>query len=566
MANKKNLKRTVIASVIAMFLSLSLLLGTTFAWFTDSVTNTNNIIKSGNVDVELLHASNDSGKYEQVNGSTKLFLNAEKGEIIWEPGASAKENFQIKNLGSLAFKYELRIKAIKTTTADNKSLADVLTLTVKEGDALLVEDFFNAGYTIKDKQLKAGEIAEFSVEISWKNPQLDYNDYQDLSLRLGVELVATQLNYESDGKGNGFDQNASFPNVSGSVSIPTTDVSENIIIAPDTQNPIKVEIPAQIINNLPEEITSLSIVYTDPVIDQENESVIIETIELVDQYGNVINLEELGLNKKVSVTLPKQELFENGTAVQILHDGKSVASAIVNEDGTITYDVAHFCKIEIEEATLVSTADDLVRALEAGKDVLFANDIKIDPANMSNAYGTTGINVKNGQTIDGNGYTLDVKGAGGTWDSGINTTGGIIRNIKVTGSFRGIFINHNSAIQSKVILDNVTIEGTTYTISCDQGTNNGLEAINCTFNGWTSYAKTLGEVKFVNCSFGEGNGYAYCRPYASTEFVGCTFAEGYKIDTRATTTFENCTFAGEKLTADSLSSLVASNANNASVK
>ena len=205
---------------------------------------------------------------------------------------------------------------------------------------------------------------------------------------------------------------------------------------------------------------------------------------------------------------------------------------------------------------VAGNANALVWALENGKDVLFNNDIKIDPANMSNAYGTTGINVKNGQTIDGNGYTLDVKGAGGTWDSGINTTGGLIKNLTVTGSFRGIFINHNSTHSEKVVLENVIIDGTTYTISCDQGTNNGLEATGCTFNGWTSYAATLGKAKFVDCKFGEGNGYAYCRPYVETEFVGCEFEAGYTMDPRANVTLENCTLGGEALTADNLGDLV----------
>ena len=194
------------------------------------------------------------------------------------------------------------------------------------------------------------------------------------------------------------------------------------------------------------------------------------------------------------------------------------------------------------------------------------NDIKIEPANMSNAYGKTGINVKNGQTIDGNGYTLDIKGAGGTWDSGINTTGGIIRNLTVTGSFRGIFINHNSTYSEPVVLENVIIDGTTYTISCDQGKNQNLLAKNSTFNGWTSYAATIGDVKFIDCSFGEGQGYAFCRPYAPTEFVGCDFAAGYEIDARAAVTFENCTIGGVALTDANLATLVTGGIANATVK
>ena len=199
----------------------------------------------------------------------------------------------------------------------------------------------------------------------------------------------------------------------------------------------------------------------------------------------------------------------------------------------------------INGCTPVSTADELVAALEAGKGVYFLNDIKIEPAKMSNAYGKTGINVKQGQTIDGNGHTLNIKGAGGTWDSGINTTGGLIKNLTVTGSFRGIFVNHTSSHSEKVVLENVTIggNGTVYTLSCDQGLYQGIEATNCTFNGWTSFAKTAGEAKFVNCSFGAGNGYKYCRPYSNTEFIGCTFCPGYAVDTtRATVSFTDCTF------------------------
>lgn len=205
---------------------------------------------------------------------------------------------------------------------------------------------------------------------------------------------------------------------------------------------------------------------------------------------------------------------------------------------------------------VVEDADGLVEALESGKDVVLNDDVKIDPAGMSNAYGTTGINVKNGQTIDGNGNTLDIKGAGGTWDSGINTTGGLIKNLTVTGSFRGIFINHNSAHSEPVVLENVIIDGTTYTISCDQGMNQTLTATNSTFNGWTSFAATLGEATFIDCSFGEGNGYAYCRPYAPTTFVGCEFEAGYTLDPIADVTFENCTLNGVALTDANIAGLV----------
>ena len=220
---------------------------------------------------------------------------------------------------------------------------------------------------------------------------------------------------------------------------------------------------------------------------------------------------------------------------------------------------------EVFKMSTVGNADELVAALVKGENVKFSNDIKIEPASMSNAYGTTGININNGQTIDGSGYTLNIKGAGGTWDSGINTTGGLIKDLTVTGSFRGIFINHTSNHSEKVVLENVTIDGTVYTISCDQGLYQNLEARNSTFKGWTSYAKTLGEAKFVGCTFGEGSGYAFCRPYAPTTFIDCEFEAGFELDPVAKVSFVNCTLGGSELNGSNLSQLVISNIANASI-
>ena len=220
-----------------------------------------------------------------------------------------------------------------------------------------------------------------------------------------------------------------------------------------------------------------------------------------------------------------------------------------------------------EEADAVATKTaELNDALANGDNVALVNDIAVAKSEAgSNGYGATGISQLNGGVIDGNGNDISVN-AWGTWDSAINTTGGTIKNLNVTGGMRGIFVNHNSTNNSKVILENVTIDGTIYTISCDQGTNQGLEAYNSTFNGWTSYAATIGAVKFDGCSFGEGQGYAFCRPYAATEFVNCDFAAGYEIEAAAAITFENCTIDGVALTAANLATLVPYNTANATLK
>ena len=121
---------------------------------------------------------------------------------------------------------------------------------------------------------------------------------------------------------------------------------------------------------------------------------------------------------------------------------------------------------------------------------------------------------------------------------------------------------------SKVILDNVVVDGTTYTISVDSASKQGIEAKNSTFNGWTSYAATIGEVSFTKCSFGLGNGYKFCRPYAKTAFVDCDFCEGYKVDPvdAAVVSFDGCTLNGVALTAENIATLVTNTAKVVSVK
>ncbi|MEE1366303.1 MAG: DUF6562 domain-containing protein [Muribaculaceae bacterium] len=215
-----------------------------------------------------------------------------------------------------------------------------------------------------------------------------------------------------------------------------------------------------------------------------------------------------------------------------------------------------------QEAQVVATNDTELRAALKNNQyvVLYADVITTDAE--SNGYGATGINV-NGGVFDGNGYKLVVEGATSTWDSAVAIKGGTIKNLTVAKGFRGIFIKNGT---EKVVLENVVVDGPTYTISCDAAGKQGIEAYNSTFNGWTSYAGTIGTAKFVGCSFGKGAGYNFSRPYAPTEYVNCNFAKGHAIDARAKVTFENCTVNGVALTADNLATLVTSNITNASVK
>ena len=232
MTNTKKTKRALVSSVLALFLCFAMLLGTTFAWFTDSVTNRNNIITSGNLDVELWHCNNNKAQIgfgydekggEQVDANTALFLNAEGEQILWEPGASAGETFRVKNVGSLALKFQLQLKTLNATkTEDGKDLTDILDVQIIElvndengvpghyqGDINYDGHKLGDGYVMSG-ELLPGETADFNVAIDWvpSENDNDYNVVGGLQVDLAVDLLATQMSAESDAWGNTYDKDA----------------------------------------------------------------------------------------------------------------------------------------------------------------------------------------------------------------------------------------------------------------------------------------------------------------------------------------------------------------------
>ena len=243
MTNTKSTKRALLASVMALFLCFTMLLGTTFAWFTDSVSNGVNKIQSGNLDIELYHmnyaeavaAGSANGmaipKDEdgfKVVGDTKLFLNEDGKEMLWEPGATSVENFRIVNEGTLALKYQFKITfSNATATPDGKTLADIINISASEtkydettghavgvdGNATLNDRKLGDGHVFEGTLLP-GEAYNFWVGLQWLSSDVDddFNVEGGLSIDLGVTLLATQLSYEKDNyAGDQYDKDATYP-------------------------------------------------------------------------------------------------------------------------------------------------------------------------------------------------------------------------------------------------------------------------------------------------------------------------------------------------------------------
>ena len=222
MTNVKSTKRSLLSSVVALILCFAMLLGTTYAWFTDEVKSKNHIIKSGNLDIELYH-SDDTVTGEQVTEQTTLFDDI----ALWEPGAVVYETFDIKNEGDLALKYQLSVnvnEVIKdnvnlSQNAEKRTLADVLMVGVIENGATstdrkaLVNEVGSwsslATFTLPgelqprqeaDTDAEGKEVYPtdtYTVVIYWM-PTANDNAYKALQLDIGVTLLATQLSTEAE--------------------------------------------------------------------------------------------------------------------------------------------------------------------------------------------------------------------------------------------------------------------------------------------------------------------------------------------------------------------------------
>ncbi len=251
---------------------------------------------------------------------------------------------------------------------------------------------------------------------------------------------------------------------------------------------------------------------------------------------------------KISGSLGEDSAI-NGVVVENVAGATNLVGATYKEGTThtltvdgVVYEYLANGTYMVDGVVAVSTANQLVSALAEGNDVCFVTDITV--AATKGGYNKAGILQNKAQTIDGNGYTLTVTGAGATWDCAIYTNGGTIKNLTVAGAMRGIFTAGQS---SDLNIENVVFKNVIYTFNSDgkmPANPFGVYVSDSVVNGWTSHSNMHSEVVYTNCSFGEGSGYKYCRPYGKTEFVNCTFCAGYTVDQSQTTeiTFTDCTF------------------------
>ena len=301
-------KKALRGSLFALFLCIILLIGTTFAWFTDTASTGVNKIQAGNLDVELQY--NHNGTWENAEGQTLDFQKAagkESEAILWEPGCTYKlPEIKVVNKGNLALKYTVKVTGI-------------------EGDQKLNEviDWTMNGVDINTEQhLTAGEKSA-AMTLRGHMQESAGNEYQGLLIDgISITVYATQDTVENDSFNNQYDANATSAdelkaalknggdiNISKNIYTDNTDSidARMIISKPTTLNLDKKIISPDNMGNNQTNFTAL-IVSADTTINASDEG----GIDTGTNGGYGINVKN-----GAKLTINGGYYYGGGTAVQV---------------------------------------------------------------------------------------------------------------------------------------------------------------------------------------------------------------------------------------------------------
>ena len=431
MTNRKSTKRALLGSVMAMVLCLAMLVGATFAWFTDTASTGVNKIQAGKLDVAL-EMQNADGKWVSAEGKTLDFVKAAdaKGEaILWEPGCTYElPALRIRNNGNLALKYQVAITGINGSAKLNEAIEWTI------GDVAMGAE----------QHLAAGESNAFTIKgHMWESAG---NDYMNESIDgIAITVVATQDTVESDSFNNTYDANATYPVVA--VGDVNTD-GDTVLKDKEEDHTIQVTVPA---GALDEGVQSLKLEVVKSATPAgvkvaSTESSQSYEVTMKDQSGNAVSTNGTLMTVEMNVG-------KNRTALKLYHDGEKMTK----DNGTLTdaadhyvYDaatgyvtmkVSHFSPFTAVfardywtdhaadgYATPVDTANKVVTVASAEELALFAKEVTDDGKNYS---GYT-LNLANDADL-GEYLWKPINGYNRLSGIVVNGNGHTIRNMKVRG-------------------------------------------------------------------------------------------------------------------------------------
>lgn len=228
MAEKKKTGRALLSSVLSLLLCCAMLIGTTFAWFTDTASTSVNKIQAGTLDVELKMATawdttsdgwvglGSPTSWTDAEGETLTFRTADdRSEILWEPGCEYwLPELLIRNNGDVALKFKLAVTGID----GDAELNDAIDWYLLRGDKESCSgwnrvddesDTFYADFENVEYILLPGE--EVVMIIGGYMDENAGNEYMDLSIEgAAITVYATQYTYEYDSYTNQYDADAEY--------------------------------------------------------------------------------------------------------------------------------------------------------------------------------------------------------------------------------------------------------------------------------------------------------------------------------------------------------------------
>ena len=249
MENNKSTKRALLTSALALLMCVTMLIGATFAWLTDTASTGVNKIQAGNLDLEVQYRTTANGEWKTLDNATDLF--GAEG-TLFEPGHTRVVELKIKNAGNLALKYKIGMNVISETAGTNKDgkpykLSNYLKVATSpiqqydpnagphdvsyvmeqlifvKGNVLAWEhrDFanFELEYTSNGSvhELKPGDAGILGIKVYM--PETVGNEANAISaekaasINFGLNVVATQYTVESDSYGTQYDKDATYPAV-----------------------------------------------------------------------------------------------------------------------------------------------------------------------------------------------------------------------------------------------------------------------------------------------------------------------------------------------------------------
>ena len=431
MTNRKSTKRALLGSVMAMVLCLAMLVGATFAWFTDTASTGVNKIQAGNLDV-VLEMQNADGKWVSAEGKTLDFVKAAdaKGEaILWEPGCTYElPALRIRNNGNLALKYKVAITGINGSAKLNEAIEWTI------GDVAMGTE----------QHLAAGESNAFTIKGHMKESA--GNEYMNESIDgIAITVVATQDTVERDSFDKDYDADAEYPVVA--VGDVNTD-GDTVLKDKEEDHTIQVTVPAGALDEGVQSLKLEVVKSATPAGVQvaSTESSQSYEVTMKDQSGNAVSTNGTLMTVEMNVG-------KNRTALKLYHDGEKMTK----DNGTLTdaadhyvYDaatgyvtmkVSHFSPFTAVlardywtdhaadgYATPVDTADKVVTVASAEELALFAKEVTDNGKNYS---GYT-LNLANDVDL-GEYLWKPINGYNRLSGIVVNGNGHTIRNMKVRG-------------------------------------------------------------------------------------------------------------------------------------